>query len=119
MNIGGTDVVIEGESAAGEGHFIVGCLRAHWEDLVVQDAEADYTVSGDDPAIGAMREFFVYRSPESFESWRQDGATRDNASEMIHVLLGARSTTLVADGTQVEVARALGRTVLARRESLV
>jgi hypothetical protein len=118
MEIGGTDVVIDGEGAPGESLFIVSCLCAHWEDLVVQDAEADSTVSARDPAIGAMREFFVYRDPESFDSWSKNGATPDNMGAMIHVLLGDRTTTFVADGAQVEVVRALGRTVIARRESL-
>jgi hypothetical protein len=119
MNVGGVDVVIEGEGCPGEGLFIVGCLRAHWEHLVVQDAEADYTVGSHDPAIGAMREFFVYRNPDAFDSWEHDGATSDNRDAMIHVLIGDRSTTLVAEGAQVDVVRALCRTVLARRESLV
>jgi hypothetical protein len=96
MKIGGSDIVIEGALAAGEGPFIVAQLRAAWPQLVVGGADSDEAVAGDDPSIAEMHEFFVYRSRADFESWTRDGYSEDKGNTMIHVITGLTSTTLVA-----------------------
>jgi hypothetical protein len=96
MKIGGSDIVIEGAPAAGEGLFIVSQLKVAWPQLVVEGAESDEAVAGDDPSIANMHEFFVYRSRADFESWTRDGYTEDKGNTMIHVITGLTSTTLVA-----------------------
>jgi len=93
--IGGRDLVLAGASVHGELAFVVERLRTVWPDLVVQDAERAVAVSPDAPEVAAMREIFAYESRNAFETWRDAGATQQNADSMIHVILGHDSATFV------------------------
>jgi hypothetical protein len=96
--IGGKDTVLPGAGPADEGEFIVGKIRSQWPDLVVQDAAQEDAIAFNDPAVGTMVEFFVYRSQADYESWTTDGASETNGDTMIHVILGPSSTTFVTEG---------------------
>jgi len=95
MTIGGSDTVIDGAPALGEGRFIVTWLKSKWPALLVEDVDADAPVAHDAPSVGQMAEFFVYESRKAFETWTASGRTDQNDDSMIHVLLGDTSTTLV------------------------
>ncbi len=67
-------------------------------DAIQNVLPGDTCVLPGDETIAAMTEFFVYKSRADFESWATDGASDANVDRMIHVMLGAKSTTFVTDG---------------------
>lgn len=115
MKIGGVDTLIEGAPACGEGIFLVQQLSKMWPGLVAQDVDADHCfVPGrHNRTVGALREFFVYRSSADFALWKREGYTAENAPTMIHVIFGNASATVVAEpGFDME---AIVRAVIERR----
>jgi hypothetical protein len=44
-----------------------------------------------------LREVFVYRDQRAFESWERLGADRENADQMVHLLVSDGQLTIVVD----------------------
>lgn len=103
--ISGADFVLKDSSHTDDTDFIIRGIRAFWQDAVVQSASQEtYTRVANlrfPPQI--EREFFVYDSIASFESWQRDGLTANNEASMVHVLSSAKSVTIVADRTNSEL----------------
>lgn len=119
MNIGGTDIVVDGPGfdAHGSGLVveIILALRAAWPFMVVDDLDRQQIHrsepdEGQDASVLAFLraprtkqpgndtlEFFVYRDVAAWDDWQNHGRTPENADAMVHILAGPSSTTIVVD----------------------
>ena len=97
--IGGADLILEVGFGPDELVRFTRSLRRLWPDLV-----AETLTSG--PAsleilaaqlLEGEREFFFYRTPAARASWEEDGMTADNQADLVHLVLGRDTTTVVLD----------------------
>lgn len=99
--IGGYDIVVPHAPHQRAAFFIICYLRTRWPELVVQRADDADALPFDDEheaAICGSREFFVYATREAFGWWQTNGAATEYEDTMVHVMLGAESTTIVTSG---------------------
>lgn len=98
--IGGEDIVIELPDLAPSVTLpaAVRYLLDGWTAAVTQDADTgrrfDRFAEID---FGNLREVFVYRDEEAFNSWDRLGADVSNANQMIHLLASVGRLTIVVD----------------------
>jgi cell fate (sporulation/competence/biofilm development) regulator YlbF (YheA/YmcA/DUF963 family) len=110
--IGGEDIVIELPDLAPSVTLpaAVRYLLDGWPTAVTQDADTgrrfDRFAEMD---FGNLREVFVYRDEEAFDSWERLGAEASNANQMIHLLASAGSLTIVVDDLQDIVSASIVR----------
>lgn len=109
--IGGRDIVVDGRTTPNDGTVVIETFRRMWPALVVQDANQPSPT--ETPAFDA-REFFVYRDQEAFASWREHGATSENADRLIHVIIENDRVTFVVASDDSETYR-LAKMAIAER----
>lgn len=86
--IGGHDVVVREKASLKKVGEMLSRIGSRWPSAVMD-------VEGHD--------LFVYESVASRESWQRSGRTRKNDGEMVHLVLGEESTTIVVDGRGSEL----------------
>jgi hypothetical protein len=97
--IGGSDIVLTGARPK-EPRFVLECFRSVWPDGVFHDADASNLRSLREVTPTTKtdaREFFVYENAASFDSWVAEGATAENGSRMVHVIVEPKRVTFVVD----------------------
>ncbi|HYO65531.1 MAG TPA: hypothetical protein VEU33_05565 [Archangium sp.] len=85
--MGGDDLWVEGASSGAEIDLTVRWLRTIWRDAMVEVPGRPVLPirSGRLFPLTYAAEAFIYRDPASFESWRRDGLTDENADAVIWV----------------------------------
>jgi hypothetical protein len=97
--IGGADIVLFAPTMPQDADLILRSLRTEWPNARVQAVDSAEAVPFRQvhfPIVGPA-EFIVYRDKESFDSWQLLGATAENQSTMIHVIIAPESATIVVD----------------------
>lgn len=101
--IGGVDIVIELPGVA-SGTTMPAAVRyvlGRWPAAVMQDGDTarrfDSYWAMD---FGHLREVFVYRDEEAFDSWERLGADATNANQMVHLLASVGQLTIVIDSLE-------------------
>lgn len=91
------------------------CARVaaeRWPVAVFEDAESgDVYDSYFRVPFGRLRELFVYRDTNAYDSWEERGADASNANTMVHLLCyrTGRMTVVVDDPRQPEMGLLLAR----------
>ncbi len=100
--IGGHDLtfrVIVPAPAIVEG--VVRLLLKRWTAATLEDAltgeRVEFVPGRETPLPG---EIFIYRDAEACRSWQQLGAVPETANNMVHLLQGDQTVTLVVDDPQ-------------------
>lgn len=97
--MGGDDLWVEGASSGAEVDLTVRWLRSIWRDALVEvPGRPVLSIRSERlfPLTHAA-EAFIYRDPASFESWRRDGLTADNADAVIWVSSNEESLSFVVN----------------------
>jgi len=98
--IGGEDITIQLPSVAPSVTMpaAVRYVLDRWPEAVMQDGDTgrrfDSFAAMD---FGNLREVFVYRDEQAFDSWERLGADPSNANQMIHLLVSVGHLTIVVD----------------------
>lgn len=101
--IGGEDIIIQlpGVAPSVTMPAAVRYVLDRWPAAVMQDGDTarrfDRFAEMD---FGHLREVFVYRDEQAFDSWDRLGADVTNADQMIHLLASAGQFTIVVDSLQ-------------------
>jgi hypothetical protein len=97
--IGGEDVIIQLPDASPSVAMsaAVRYVLDRWPAAVMQDDTARRFDSFATMDFGHLREVFVYRDEQAFQSWERLGADATNANQMIHLLAGDGQFTIVVD----------------------
>lgn len=98
--IGGTDIVrqLPGIAPGDALELLARVVCDRWENAVLQDANAPARFrSFQEASFGKLRELFVFRDSDAYESWRLHGATEGNANTLVHLLANDREVTIVVD----------------------
>src|SRR6266545_2687277 len=101
--IGGVDIVIElpGVAPSVAMAAAVRYILDRWPVGVLQDGDTarrfDSFAAMD---FGHLREVFVYRDEQAFDSWERLGADATNVNQMVHVLASTGQFTMVVDSLQ-------------------
>jgi hypothetical protein len=101
--IGGVDIIIELPHLAPSVTMpaAVRYVLDRWPDAVMQDGDTarrfDSFAAMD---FGHLREVFVYRNEQAFESWERLGADVTNANQMVHLLASVGHVTIVVDSLE-------------------
>jgi hypothetical protein len=113
--IGGEDILIQlpGVMPSVTMPAAVRYVLDRWPSAVMQDGDTgrrfDSFAAMD---FGHLREVFVYRDEQAFESWERLGADATNANQMIHLLVSPGHLTIVVDSledvTSASIVRGLG-----------
>lgn len=101
--IGGEDITIQlhGVAPSVTMPAAVGYVLDRWPEAVMQDGDTGRRF--DDFAamdFGNLREVFVYRDQQAFDSWERLGADASNANQMVHLLVSVGNVTIVVDSLQ-------------------
>jgi hypothetical protein len=89
-------------------------ILRRWRTAVIQSGDGKvFTTLGAVP-LSAATELFVYRDAASLHDWDAKGATPENATAMIHLLVNHEGLTMVVGDPQERVAAG----VLAELEGL-
>jgi hypothetical protein len=100
--VGGTDVIFETAREGFDVRPILDAVLEIWPDGLFQSAEEEgvrrLTTVLADQAVGATREFFVYKDKASADSWDRDGWTEEHGNDMAHFLV-------VEDAARAEILR--------------
>jgi hypothetical protein len=110
MDIGGQDVWVEGNFGADAVHKVLQALSVHWPQAVVEHADGNDlgTIQSASSAPYSLPcELFVYREQDAREAWDDVGRSDHNSALMIYVFVQPTCTTLVSEGSTVELARKL------------
>jgi len=101
--IGGVDIIVElpGVPSSVTMPAAVRYVLDRWPAAVMQDGDTarrfDSFAAMD---FGHLREVFVYRDEQAFQSWERLGADATNANQMIHLLASVSRFTIVVDSLQ-------------------
>ena len=101
--IGGEDIIIQlpGVAPSVTMPAAVRYVLDRWPAAVMQDGDTarrfDSFATMD---FGHLREVFVYRDEQAFDSWERLGADATNADQMIHLLASVGQFTIVVDNLQ-------------------
>jgi hypothetical protein len=101
--IGGVDIIVElpGVAPSVTMPAAVRYVLDRWPAAVMQDGDTarrfDSFAAMD---FGHLREVFVYRDEQAFQSWERLGADPTNANQMVHLLASAGHVTIVVDSLQ-------------------
>jgi hypothetical protein len=107
MSIGGQDVVLRAPACESIADVILRACRKYWfpAGCRFQDAQEQQVHSFSDPwvwMVGTSRnEFSVYQDDVAVASWRERGATKQNANTMFHFIIGE---PLAEEPSLIEVA---------------
>jgi hypothetical protein len=97
MSIGGRDIVFLAPGNESIADAILRVCRRHWlpATCLFQDAQEQQVRPFSDTwvwMVGTSRkEFSVYRDESAVVSWREEGATKQNANTMFHFIIGEQS----------------------------
>ncbi|HZF55105.1 MAG TPA: hypothetical protein VE093_40920 [Polyangiaceae bacterium] len=98
--IGGDDIFVEGCAGIGVIDIVLRFMRHAWRDAIFECTAAE----GSEPVqitrlfpAKETVELFVYRDRSSFESWKRDGLTEENASGIIYVVFNEGAISFVVD----------------------
>lgn len=98
--IGGEDIIIQllGVAPSATMPAAVRYVLDRWPAAVMQDGDTarrfdSFAAMG----FGQLREVFVYRDEQAFQSWERLGADATNANQMIHLLADPGQFTIVVD----------------------
>jgi hypothetical protein len=101
--IGGEDIIIQLPDVPPSVAMpaAVRYILDQWPAAVMQDGDTarrfdSFATMG----FGQLREVFVYRDEQAFESWERLGADATNANQMIHLLAGDGHFTIVVDSLE-------------------
>jgi hypothetical protein len=97
--IGGADLILHGRTKAHDTDILVRGIRSEWPGAMIQHAdevEASPICSFRLPVFGPT-ELIVYRDPDSYQSWKDHGATTNNQDAMILMIVSDDTVTLVVD----------------------
>ena len=98
--IGGVDIIVElpGVAPSATMPAAVRYVIDRWPAAVMQDGDTarrfDSFAAMD---FGHLREVFVYRDEQAFDSWERLGADVTNANQMVHLLASVGQFTIVVD----------------------
>src|SRR6266545_6234242 len=101
--IGGVDIVIKlpGVPPSVAMAAAVRYILDRWPAGVLQDGDTarrfDRFAEMD---FGHVREVFVYRDEQAFDSWERLGAAAANVNQMVHLLVSTGQFTMVVDSLQ-------------------
>jgi predicted nucleic acid-binding protein len=110
--IGGTDIVMPGKTGPDDAKFIRSCLHMLWPEGVYHDAESTtpQCLSEALPSTEAPGdEFLIYSDMDAFKSWATEGATTNNADQMLHVFVESSAITFVVQRAASPVAEMVGQ----------
>lgn len=98
--IGGEDIIIQLPDVPPSVAMpaAVRYILDQWPAAVMQDGNTarrfdSFAAMG----FGQLREVFVYRDEQAFESWERLGADATNANQMVHLLASPGQLTIVVD----------------------
>jgi len=105
--IGGTDMVIETTREGFDIRRVLDAVNDLWPDAMLQDAEEEHATPLTQVDGTGSREFFIYKSPESADSWIAHGWTEEHGDDMAHFLVrqvggqpdSVRITLVIGSGT--------------------
>jgi hypothetical protein len=101
--IGGVDIIVElpGVPPSVTMPAAVRYVLDRWPAAVMQDGDTarrfDSFAAMD---FGHLREVFIYRDEQAFNSWERLGADATNANQMVHLLASVGHFTIVVDSLQ-------------------
>jgi hypothetical protein len=96
--IGGNDITISTLIGGQAMDFAVRAARKLWRSAVIEDAETGNRIGAISTIkTGFPREILVYKDEIAARNWRELGADDSLVGTMIHLIVSAKSITLVID----------------------
>ncbi len=115
MSFGRTDLILDGPGEPADSDRILRALMNLWPHAVIARADVPVTTpiglrAANWYEVLEFQEYFVARDEPALRAWLADGATKENADTMVHVLLTPVSLTAVVDDPASEPGFVLRRT---------
>jgi hypothetical protein len=110
--IGGEDIIIELPGVPPEVALpaAVRYLLDRWPAAIMQDGDTARRFDRfSEVDFGHLREVFVYRDEQAFDSWERLGADPSNANQMVHLGASDGQFTIVVDESQDLVSASIVR----------
>ena len=105
--IGGDDLLVEGPTTMSDVDLALRMLMRKWREAVIEDDRGRVHMSSDPDLwpLPRINELFVYRDQASFDSWKSEGLTDENAEAVVWISIQTDAISFVMNDRESPTGR--------------